>query len=303
MRTWRALLLALILLTAAASAAAEGFRPLPIDLSGGAPLKAKFNQHVMEYEDPTIRVEYRRVESPRTEWNVYYYYALITVKDPSQIRTAPADGRSFVSGVRIPGPTIAKRVNAVLAVNGDYCAAFTGNKRENYILRQGTVFQDTSEDGLDLLLIDEDGDFHVLPRSSENRTADKTVIGGKRVINAFQFGPALVIDGQKVPDEELLDPTHSPDAASPESRWPQRMCIAQIGPLQYMAICCRNGLDLCTLRDLAMSLADCRVVYNLDGGDSTQMMFLGQKINNVKKDQNLRAITDIIYFASAWYPD
>ena len=49
-----------------------------------------------------------------------------------------------------------------------------------------------------------------------------------------------------------------------------------------------------------MSLADCRTVYTLDGGNSTQMIFLGTKINNVKNDgQNVRPITDIIYFASA----
>ena len=44
----------------------------------------------------------------------------------------------------------------------------------------------------------------------------------------------------------------------------QRMCLAQVGPLQYMVLCCRWGLDLVTLRDLAMSLADCRTVYTLD---------------------------------------
>ena len=78
------------------------------------------------------------------------------------------------------------------------------------------------------------------------------------------------------------------------------MCIAQTGPLQYVVLCCRWGLDLTTLRDLAMSLADCQTVYTLDGGNSTQLIFMGQKINNVKNNgDSVRPITDIIYFASA----
>ena len=290
---------AALLLMIAMMPLAAGAEPLPLDLSGGAPLKAKFEQSVSVYEDPTIRVEVFRVDSPRTEWNVYYYYALITLQDASQLRTAPADNQSFVSRAKAPAATIARRMNAVLAINGDYSGTDFGGKEDNFILRQGTVYRDAVSDALDLLLIDEDGDFHVLPRGTVPAGTELTEIDGKRVCNAFQFGPALVIDGEKVPDEALLDESHSPAHAEPGGR-AQRMCLAQVGPLQYMVLCCRWGLDLVTLRDLAMSLADCRTVYTLDGGNSTQMIFLGTKINNVKNDgQNVRPITDIIYFASA----
>ena len=275
-----ALLFAAALAVSGAGAESEG--KLPIDLSGGTPLNAKFDQKISVYEDPTIRVELFRVDSPRTEWNVYYYYAMITLGDASQLRTAPADQTSFTSRAKAPAATIARRVNAVLAINGDYSGSDFGGKDDNLILRQGTVYRDAVSDALDLLLIDEDGDFHVLTRSAANRDISRTEIAGKRIINGFQFGPALVINGEKVPDEELLDESHSPAHAEPGGR-AQRMCIAQVGPLQYMVLCCRWGLDLVTLRD------------------STQMIFLGTKINNVKNDgQNVRPITDIIYFASAW---
>ena len=39
--------------------------------------------------------------------------------------------------------------------------------------------------------------------------------------------------------------------------------------------------------------------YNLDGGDSTMMIFRNEKIND-KDNENTRNISDIIYFASAW---
>ena len=297
-RRWESLLMTAMILGAGCTSG-EGVARLPIDMSGGMPLAEKYSPKTEVYEDPTIRVELHRVDGNDTEWKVYYYYALISLQDASQLRTAAADGKSFVSRAKAPAQTIARRVNAALAINGDYSGTDFGGKGDTFILRQGTLFRDDTSSELDLLLIDEDGDFHVLSRNEENRNIDKTEIDGKKVINAFQFGPALVIDGQKVPDGELIDKSHSPLHAEPEGR-AQRMCIAQIGPLQYMVLCCRWGLSLTSLRDLAMSLADCRTVYTLDGGNSTQLIFLGQKINNVKSDgDNVRPITDIIYFASA----
>ena len=291
------------LILSAAAAYADEFRPLPIDMSGGAPLGAKFDYNVTVYEDPTIRVEHFRVESPGSEWGVIYYYALISIKDPSQLRTACTDGVSFVSGARSRADVMAKRVNAVLAINGDFCGNFMGTKCNTYILRQGTVFRDMTEPTLDTLLIDEDGDFHVLQRGDDMVSADKTVIDGKKVINAFQFGPALVIDGQKVDDETVLDYSRSPSNALPDRR-AQRMCIAQIDKLQYMVLCCRQGIPLTSLRDLAMTIADCKTVYTLDGGNSAQFVYMGTKINNVKKESGpVRPVLDIIYFASAWFTD
>ena len=54
---------------------------------------------------------------------------------------------------------------------------------------------------------------------------------------------------------------------------------------------------------LKILLAPVKTVYTLDGGNSTQMIFLNQKINNVTNDNKPRPITDIIYFASAWFQD
>ena len=90
---------------------------------------------------------------------------------------------------------------------------------------------------------------------------------------------------------------------APESKR-QRMCIAQTGPLEYMALCCAGpvrgseGMDLLQFAQLAKEMGAV-TAYNLDGGDSTMMIFDGQKIND-KDNANTRDISDIIYFASAW---
>ena len=278
------------------------FRTLPMDIDqGGAKLvKYSYSADITVYEDPTIRVEYHRVEGG-ADWRCVYYYADITVRDPSQIRTAFATRtKTFNPNARQPAVAIASRFNAVLAINGDFFAGFAGDA---FVLRQGTLYRDTVEPHLDVLLIDEDGDFHVIPAGDEALAADKTTVDGKKVVNSFQFGPALVINGEPVADEILEDRGHSPSMSQPEMA-NQRMCVIQIDKLHYMTLCCAHyGLTLPRLRDLAMWLTDgkAQTVYTLDGGNSSQMVFLNHRKNSVHDDMENRGITDILYFASAWY--
>ena len=298
MRRRIALLTAAVLL-AAGCAAAEG-KKLPIDLSPGSAFEGAYESgNDQVYEDPTIRVERHRFESSGKEFGCWVYYAIVTIADPSQLRTYPANGRDFCKTTRVPGVKLAQRVRAVLAVNGDYPATFTGNTAVSYVLRQGEVYRDTVEEGLDMLLIDEDGDFHVLRREEDLAGADKTQVNGKKVINAFQFGPALVIDGEPVDDGTLLDKSRSPMYANPGDQ-EQRMIICQIDTLKYMVVSVAHwGATLPTMRDIAMSLAPCKTVYTLDGGESAQMVFLGTLINNTGGSNGNRDLADIIYFASA----
>lgn len=280
------------------------FRPLPINLDGGYKLPPyKYSgKDTQVYEDPTIRVERFGIDRShnRPEWPVNCVYAIIEIKDPSQIRTASADEfNPFRSSSTVIARKIAARKNAVFAVNGDYCGTFAGNKSTNYILRQGTVYSESVEPSLDMLLIDEDGDFHILTADEDLAAIDKTMINGKKVINAFQFGPALVIDGEAVPDEIIMNPDRSPTYAKPGAG-EIRLCIAQIDKLKYLVATCFGwGQELNNFRDMVMSLAPIRTAYTLDGGLSASLIFLNRKYNNVQGGSE-RAITDIIYFASAW---
>lgn len=292
MRMKRTLTALLIVLCLVPACAAAEILELPIDNSGGMPLQSKFENGMMVYEDPSIRVE--RDWKKSDAYGCTYYVAYVKIANATQLRTTSSNG--FNSNMRSPVAVMAKRVNAVLAFNGDYYAARSGV----YVLRQGVVYRDQVEAGQDLLLIDEDGDFHIILDEEHPEDMDKTTVDGKRVVNGFAFGPALVKNGQKV----YLDEDSCPNNTKPWER-AQRIAIAQLGPLEYMVVACaKYGLAMDPFCDLIIELGGGRVqaAYNLDGGGSTQLIFMNKKVNNTDAT-NVRPVPDIIYFASAYAPD
>ena len=263
---------------------AEEVPTLPVDLTPGKAVSQSNYISETEYQDPTLHVV---IESGRKD-NCDYWLARITIGHASQLRTAAA--ATFEVEYALKGQYIAKRQNAVLAIDGDYFSYYP----YGIVLRQGVLYRDKLRQERDVLAIDEDGDFHIFLVPDKGEVP--AVYQGKKIINAFHFGPALVIDGEV----GTLDASYW---LAPELKR-QRMCIAQTGPLEYMALCCAGpqrgseGLDLMQFAQLAKELG-AENAYNLDGGDSTMLIFNNEKVND-KENQNTRHNSDIIYVASAW---
>lgn len=244
------------------------------------------------YEDPSITADYEMVISP--EWKITYYMARIRISNGSQLRTAAAN--TFEKKALAPAQTISRRMNAVVAINGDY---YSGNAGR-YVLRQGQVFRDSMAPGQDLLLIDEDGDFHIIMAEDHPEEMDKTFINGKRVTNALCFGPALIKDGEIVADISKAQPQSNPKSSE------QRIAICQMGPLDYMVITIAHwGMNVEQFAQFVASFEGVQQAYNLDGGNSCHVVFMGNWRNqiNTKGGQDYRPIPDIVYFASAYQPD
>lgn len=294
---WLALA-ALLFSCCGASAAGEvpvetGAYSLPVDLSGGkVPAEDRYLSATL-YSDPSIRVE---ITSGRMELEdgavCDYWIADIVVSDASQLRTQPANSFEGLSG-DMPMGRIVERVNAVVAMNGDYYA-FSGY---GLILRQGKVYLNRLRKGRDVLVIDEDGDFHGFYRPGNDEVP--LTIDGKKAVNAFYFGPILYDHGRLCTDYNYTD-------IGAEDR-SQRIALCQAGPLHYKIIACgytdqyNKGMKL---REFAqfLSTQDIVFAYNLDGGNSAGMFFHNKKVNTVT-NADFRKLIDIIYFASAWEGD
>ena len=258
---------------------------LALDMNsfGRTPIEANFTD--TGYRDDTIIVEIEEIRQDDSTYHVAY----IKIATPMQLRTCVAGKVSKSSTLKTT--VMAKTVNAVVAVNGDFYSDFSGG----YIVRQGEVLRKKVSDNYDLLLIDENADFHLIPAGKSIQKAAITEFANEHeMINAFFFGPALVIDGavQTIPTSYGWNPTGTEPRAA----------IGQIAPLTYAVVSVdgrindSQGVTMQTLANFMQQIG-CQQAYNLDGGNSSALVFHNQLLTVKEGDE--RSINDIIYFASA----
>lgn len=275
---------------------------LPIDFSAGAEPLDEGLINPSTYEDSTISVKVTKGNTASCD----YWYADIVIQDASQIRTvsASATGAFDTPGAEMDAVSLAYGSNAVVAINGDYPDDF--NKQGyGYNIRQGMLIRNNLDTStrykaqlMDVLLIDEDGDFIIYHRPETGGIPAR--VNGKRILNSFSFGPTLVENGKAVMDFRGADRWLN----MATEKYRQRMCICQVGPLHYMVVCCagpysgNKAMTLTQFRDLVASLG-VETAYNLDGGDSTLLYFFDDRVNVFSTANKARPLTDIIYFASA----
>jgi exopolysaccharide biosynthesis protein len=254
-----------------------------IKTTGRTPIAASFTD--MGYRDDTIIVEIQEVKQD----NSTYHVAYVKIATPSQLRTAVAgdlgSSRTYKTTV------LAQSMNAIVAINGD----FYTHTKAGFIIRQGETYRQKTSKNMDLLLVDDMGDFHIVLRGHENQQKEvKRLLKEYTIVNGFFFGPALVNDGVKqvIPEAYQFNPFGDEPRAA----------VGQIGPLTYALVTVDGRIadsTGVTMDELAafMHQIGCQAAYGLDGGNSSALVF-GKRLLSVK-DVEERAVSDIIYFASA----
>lgn len=273
-----------------ASPALAEVTPLDLDQTvPGNPAKEDGWLSDEEYQDESIHVTVEHSNVGKVKTSI----VRVKIADASQIRTAMSkdnyDDKTYVKAT-----AMAKHVNAIAAVNGDFFKYFY---KIGYVVRQGVFYRDALNGERDVLIIDNKGDFHAVRNATSESMADylaNTFPQDRTVINTFTLGPVLVENGevQEITTREF------------QYRYKmQRVCIAQIGELEYAIVECdgkadaTSGMTMANFAEYVQSLfPDCILAYNLDGGGSTNVI-----VNNVRihKNTDARNISDILYFASA----
>lgn len=261
---------------------AEAQYALPIDFSAGpVPNAALFTAEGYADDSITVRMETRPVGE------VIWRIAWVEIASPSQLRTATAG--KLTSSKTALVKSMAEKNNAVVALNGDY---FSNNPtKTSFEYRMGQKIRAKANKLKDILIIDENGDFHTFVKSQGAMEFEKTT--GHTIINAFTFGPALVQAGERL----TLDKNYG---YNPNGREP-RAAIGQTGPLSYVLVVAEGrgesvGVTHGELADFMLELG-CQEAYNLDGGGTAAMVYNGDYYNRLAGSE--RATSDIIYFATA----
>ncbi len=215
------------------------------------------------------------------------YVADIVLKDISYLQTAVAKG-TFGRNIKDTTSAMAKENDAILAINGDYY----GFHDRGYVMRNGYLYRETKHRSRDYddLAIYEDGHFEIFYESQYK--AEEIADAG--AVQIFSFGPGLV-KNNKVIVGKNSEVTYALQSNP-------RTAIGEIEPLHYVMVVSdgrteeSEGLTLYELAQVMEELG-CKTAYNLDGGGSSTMWFMGRVVNcpTDGKKSGERRISDIVY--------
>ena len=214
------------------------------------------------YTSPDISITVDEVN----EENLTYYVADIYVRDITCFQTALAEN-TYGSGFRDSIEDMAVLNNALLAVNGDYY----GNTTEGVVIRNGVIYRANPTD-CDVCVLYYDGSMKVMPGSSFS--VEEVVEDG--AWQAWTFGPALLDAGG--------NPITAFASTSRITNANPRTAIGYYEPGHYCLVVVdgrgeSSGISLPRLSRLFDTLG-CNAAYNLDGGNSSIMVWGNEVINN-----------------------
>ena len=186
--------------------------------------------------------------------------------------------------VRVDATETAKKHNVVFAMNTDYYTyrvAVNNNRHTGIVIRDGRILYDdpytekqvtnSMFPNLDMLAFMPDGSLKVY--HSWEKTAQDFIDEGVQTV--YSFGPYLLLDG-KVSERAY---------ANNENKNP-RCAIGMVEPGHYVAIMCEGRLKRSagvTISYLAkmMRAKGCQVAFNMDGGQTAVMVFMGKQLNQI----------------------
>lgn len=201
---------------------------------------------------------------------------------------------------------MAKKNNAIFAINGDYFSYRKGG----FVVRNYEIWRDTAKTsndkkkfGDDALLILSDGSFKMIDEYDIKYNGKVSAYGlPSNTYQCFSFGPRLIENGKVMVDR------WSEVGQSAESN--PRTAIGMVEPLHYKIVVAEgrieryNGNDGLELYEVAnlMDMLGCVEAYNLDGGSSTTLYFNGRVLNELTKSGE-REVSDCIFINGMPYTE
>lgn len=264
--------------------------PTPTATATPAPQFKIYEPGELYYEGDGMEISVEQVQSS----GITYFVADIKLSDVSQFATAFA-GEKFGASAYETVYDIATRHDPILAINGDFYRFHT----EGVIIRNGELYRKRAlESRRHLLIVDSEGDLSALTDRTGKQGIVAENLKDKGTLQTFEFGPLLVENGEAV---ELPTRFYVKSAAGYVE---PRTAIGQLGPLHYIVIVVEGrrdgystGADIPTLQQLFIDHG-AQFAFNLDGGGSTTLYFMGEVINMPSSGAQ-RRVSDIVMFGGS----
>ena len=247
-------------------------------------------QGIWRYASQTLRIVIRRTETRENNRNQRCLIAEIFVREGSggfrMVAHNPEHKMENMDRYKEKPAQIALDNNLVFSMDGDYYI-YRVRRRQGVagypvgvVIRGGEILMDApinpksnAYPPLDMLALFDDGDMQVY-RANE-LTARQLI--GMEARDVLSFGPVLVRDGVLGTFPEVRGATPQPRAG-----------IGMYAPGHYLAIIAEGrikesaGLSSKEFGELFLSLG-CTTAFNLDGGWTSAMVFMGRQLNQLDK--------------------
>ncbi len=235
-----------------------------------------YDNGIFEYHSDTLGIEIRRVT--RTDPPVVYYIAHIYERDEDSYRSGFGSGR--LNGRDTADACVmARRYRAVFGITGDNLLHSDYNR--GMMIRDGRIFR--SMTAVSVMALTDDLSMRIYYAKDSDMLNE--IEEGTQ--NTYAFGPPLIIDGELCEnvDEDRV------------GRINPRAGLGLVEPGHYVAIVVDGRFPYFShgvlLSNFAQMFLDegCVMAYNLDGGASATMVFMGEYINR-RPENHYRSVPD-----------
>jgi exopolysaccharide biosynthesis protein len=241
------------------------------------------------YQNGTVFIAIQKVVTGSGSDQVTYFVADVVLADATDLENAFANdqfGRNIIEYTS----AIAEENNAIFAINGDYY----GFRDDGIIIRNGVIYRDVPvRTGLAFY---RDGTIKIY---DETQTSAQELLD-EGVWNTLSFGPALIENSVIAAnfDDASVDHNfgnHSIIGSNPRTG----VGIIDSNHFVFVVVDGRSkgysrGVTLTEFSEIFKELG-CTDAYNIDGGGSSTMYFMGRVVNNPLGENRERGTSDILF--------
>lgn len=251
---------------------------------------------VWRYVDDSLKVEiYRRHGTNQKGNKAIWYEAEVWSREDEIWRIFSNVEGKYMSQADNPY-RVARKNQLILGINTDYAQSRYANRKNDnrigIILRNGKEFSDITLKStakkwppLDVLALYPDGNMEVY--TSDEHTLQEYIDMG--VQSTLAFGPYLIRDGvRNEADISGMSTANNPRTAIGMIEKGHTFAVMVEGRVEGSV-----GSNLQFLADL-MEQKGCTTAFNLDGGRTACMVFMGEQISAVEKGPNARPTTELL---------